>query len=64
MARVYIVTEEEMNSLIDQLELESLREQNLIRPYKPTPTIDEMHRKFHYVVVRWAQAMGFEGRRA
>lgn len=57
MAKVYIVTEEEMLSLIDQLKIEAMEAKN----HKPAEcaTPQEMHRAFHYIVVRWAQAMGF-----
>ncbi len=62
MARVYLVTDEEMQSLIESLELEMMRKQNL-GPRESTQALTDMHRSFHYVVVRWAQAMGFKGYR-
>lgn len=71
MAVMYIITETEMNSLMDRLELKSMSDKNiLIHPdqwSKLTP--DEMnrlngvHRAFHMVCVRWAQEMGFKGYR-
>lgn len=64
MARVYMITEEEMQSLIDSLELQKFRDNNIWhdRPEEPV-TADGMHRAFHYVVVRWAQGVGFKGHR-
>jgi hypothetical protein len=63
MARVYQITEEEMMSLIETLELVKLRE---FSSHAPNATvhrqdIDDLHRTFHLHVVRWAQAMGFRG---
>lgn len=67
MARQYVVTEEEMLSLIDQLKLEALRDNNVchVDPnMKPADLRDSIHRGFHFVVVRWVQAMGFSGIRS
>ena len=61
MARQYVITEEEMLSLIESLELHKMRENNLATSEKMTK--DDMHRAFHYVVVRWAQSVGFDGYR-
>jgi hypothetical protein len=60
----YVVTEEEFMSLIESLELVALRKHNMIRDdmSKP-PSWDDLHRSFHYVVVRWVQKMGFGGHR-
>jgi hypothetical protein len=63
MAVQYIVTQEEMMSLIEQLELTSLRARDAHAP-KATihkADIDDLHRTFHHVVVRWAQSIGFDG---
>jgi len=62
MAKQYVVSEEEFMSLIESLELHALRKNNFIRDDmgKP-PTFEEIHRTYHYVVVRWVQAMGFGG---
>lgn len=65
MARQYVITEEEMNSLIDQLKLKAMQDSGHFRgddPDKP-PNLHDVHRAFHYVVVRWAQAVGFSGGR-
>ena len=79
MARQYVITEEETLSLIESLELVRLRNENVCAPYRHLddawrnlsdeekknvmPAIDSLHRGFHFVVVRWAQQMGFDGRR-
>lgn len=59
MAIQYIVTREEFLSLIDQLRLTGMQERNLLssRAGSP-PTQEDIHRAFHFVVVRWIQAMG------
>ena len=79
MARQYVITEEEMQSLIESLELHRLREDNICNPGKfletenryltpeerkaLAPVVESLLRGFHFVVVRWAQQMGFDGRR-
>ena len=71
MARVYVITETEIQSLLDQLELKSMSDKNiLVHPDqwdKLSPDehnrLDSVHRAFHYVCVRWAQEMGFKGYR-
>lgn len=65
MAKQYVVTEEEMNSLLDQLKLQAMQETNSIMrdDLKKPPSMHEVHRAFHFIVVRWAQAVGFTGHR-
>lgn len=70
MAKQYVVTEEEMNSLLDQLKLQAMQEVGHFRNWQePTewgtrpPQLADIHRAFHFVVVRWAQAVGFTGHR-
>lgn len=79
MARQYVITEEEMQSLIDSLELHRLRQDNVCNPTRHLDdawrnlsdkekanigaAVDSLHRGFHFVAVRWAQSMGFDGRR-
>lgn len=59
MAKVFIVTEEEFLSLIDQLKLQTMIADNVMREdYTKPPTVSDIHRSFHYVAVRWVQAMG------
>lgn len=64
MARQYVVTEEEMRSLLNSLELRSMQDNNMLREDadKP-PTMAGVHRAFHYVAVRWMQSVGFSGLR-
>lgn len=72
MARIYQITEAEMQGLFDQLELQSMLDKNhMIGPAQYAKlTSDErnrlegVHRAFHFVCVRWAQDMGFGGRRS
>jgi hypothetical protein len=71
MARVYMITEAEMQGLMDQLELKQMSDKNvLIHPDRfaaLTPEernrLEGVHRAFHFVCVRWAQDMGFKGGR-
>lgn len=65
MARQYVVTEEEMLSLIESIELGKMRQMNEHAPQATIhkQDIDDIHRQFHYIVVRWVQAMGFKGHR-
>lgn len=78
MARVYVITEPEMQALIDQLELTSMLDMNHLiggssvedrRQRYDNLTPDEknrlssVHRAFHMICVRWAQKMGFKGGR-
>lgn len=64
MAKQYVITEEEMKSLLNRLELKSMQGDNMMREdlTKP-PTMADTHRAFHYVVVRWMQSIGFNGLR-
>lgn len=73
----YVITEAEYQSLLDKLELHRLREDNVADPYRHLDdtwrnltenekkncivAIDSLARGFHFVVVRWAQEMGFDG---
>ena len=62
MAVQYVVSEAEMQSLFDQLRLESMRTEGYFRGEPDRPiTLNDMHRSFHMVTVRWAQAMGYKG---
>lgn len=71
MARVYLITEAEMNSLLDQLQLKEMSNKNILihpdRWDKLSPDehnrLSSVHRAFHLVCVRWAQEMGFKGYR-
>lgn len=65
MARVYMVTEEEMRSLITRLKLESMSECGLLTrdpaDFDKPATMRDTHRAFHLVVTRWSQSVGFSG---
>lgn len=76
MARVYMITEEEMGQLLNDLLLETLIANNICNPHrrldeglpldqaqkdKMKPIIDSLHRGFHMVVCRWADRVGFGG---
>jgi hypothetical protein len=78
MARVYMITEPEMQGLLDQLEMQSMIDKNVLigghdvddrRARYESLSADEknrlnsVHRSFHYICVRWAQEMGFKGGR-
>ena len=70
MARQYVITEEEMQALLDQLQLTAMQDAGHFRNWQePTewgakpPQLADMHRAFNFVAVRWAQAMGFKGHR-
>ena len=78
MARVYLITEPEMQGLLDQLELREMIDKNHIiggtsvddrreRFENLSPDeknrLDCVHRAFHMICVRWAQEMGFKGGR-
>lgn len=74
MAIQYVVTAEELQSLLDQLQLEALRAANM-GPTQRAPdfmktqealhnfVVDNCHRSFHMVATRWVQAMGYKGHR-
>ena len=55
MAKVFMVTAAELDQLVEQLELTKLRHQDNARDAKEKFAADEMHRAFHYRVVRWVQ---------
>lgn len=64
MAKQFVLTEAELNQLVDGLELTKLREAakqtgSVVR----NQDIDDLHRVFHYHVVRWVQEVaGHKGR--
>jgi hypothetical protein len=78
MARVYVITEPEMQGLLDQLQLTAMMDMNHLiggssiedrRQRYETLSPDEknrlvhIHRAFHLICVRWAQELGFKGGR-
>ncbi len=66
MAVQYVVTEEELLSLIESLELNKLREmdRHALNSSIHKQDIGDLHRAFHYVTVRWVQSIGFKGFRS
>lgn len=62
MARQYVVTEEELLSLIESLELNKLRK-TVEQGKTHDQVTSDMHRSFHFVVTRWVQSIGFKGYR-
>lgn len=76
MAKVYMITEAEMNGLMDQLRLQQMVDKNMIiggygtggekmerLSVEERGRLNDVHRAFHMVCVRWAQEMGFKGGR-
>lgn len=68
--RQYVITENEMAELIDDLTIEKLKANNIADPYRQPhltkeqieelrPFVDSIHRGFHMVACRWADKMGF-----
>lgn len=62
MARQYVLTDAEIEALISSLELTKLREQEFANAADKQKA-DQMHRAFHFQVVRWAQDVaGYRGK--
>lgn len=58
--RAIIIDEKDVQALLNELKLEKMSGGTGRRwgdPNNP-PTVDEMHRAFHYIVVRWLQEQG------
>ena len=55
--KAYILKDEDFNELLDKLELFNMKKYNILT--SETPTKDEVHRAFWYVVVRWIQRQGY-----
>lgn len=53
MAKVYIVTEKELEQLLESLELSSMRQQNIGRHDPDNQKIQDVFRSFNYVVCGW-----------
>ena len=50
--KVIVVTEEDIQALVESLELQKFRLNS------QRDSLDELHRRFHYEVVSWAQKHG------
>jgi len=57
--KAIIISDMDARALLHSLELNSLRKNNIMSsdPKRP-PTVDDMHRSFHYVVTKWLQEQG------
>lgn len=57
--RVIIIEDKDARSLLEKLELQEMRKNNILRAdFSRPPTTEEIHRAFHYVVVCWLQEQG------
>ena len=57
--RAIIIEDKDAKALLDKLELTALRDGNFLRSdYTKPPTVDDIHRAFVHVVVRWLQEQG------
>ena len=69
--KVYLLSDEDMQGLLDQLQLKTMSDMNvLIHPDqwdKLSPEehnrLNSVHRAFHFVAVRWLQSHGYKGHR-
>lgn len=55
--RAIIISDADACALLDQLKLEALSGPNQFDLGK-SPTLESMHRRFHFVVCRWLQEQG------
>lgn len=61
MAKVYIVTEAQMQARKERLELAHMRKSNVLRHDDPRAFEDnDLFRAFNFVVCRWIQEVGNE----
>lgn len=56
--KAIIISDMDARALLQSLELTALRGRFIRQDPSQPPTIDEMHRAFHYVVTRWLQEQG------
>lgn len=68
--KAIVIQDADSKALVDALELEKFKatESDMLGPPNATPEnrraiADSMHRRFHYVVVRWLQERGADLRR-
>ncbi len=57
--RAIIIQDTDARALLDSLKLHAMQDSNILRVdcTKP-PSVDDIHRAFHYVVARWLQEQG------
>jgi len=60
--KAIIVSDVELNALLDRLELKKLQGSTGYEAIPPD-MLEKMHRHFHYHIVRWIQEIGGEVRR-
>jgi len=58
--KAIIISDTESLALLDSLELAKFKAEGQFRGTTPESIVDEMHRRFHYVVTRWLQSVGAE----
>ena len=58
--KAFILKEEDFENLLAQLELHRLRQNNMLNR-EDSQVLDDLHRAFWYVVVRWVQKNGGAG---
>lgn len=56
--KAIIISDMDARALLQSLELTAMRGANHIVREKPQPTVEEIHRAFHYIVTRWLQEQG------
>jgi len=56
--RVILIEEKDALALVDRLKLVSLRKDHPNFTFNDETRIEEMHRLFHYEIVRWLQDQG------
>ena len=56
--RVIIIDDKDARGLLASLELAQLRDNGHLREDGGQPTVDQVHRTFHYVVCQWLQDQG------
>lgn len=59
--RAIIIQEKDCKALLDSLELEKHNDFAVKRKPDEPWTAEEMHRRFHFVVVKWLQEQGSDG---
>lgn len=59
--RAIIISEADARGLVDRLKLRALQDDAIMRddPSRP-PTMADVHRAFHYVVMSWLEEQGVD----
>ncbi len=57
--KAIIIEDKDCKALLDKLKLQSMNDSNVMRRNPDSPaTLEEVHRAFVFVVVRWLQEQG------